>query len=641
MKITGLHIVNFRSIRDAVIDFGELSSVSNTHYLVGENNAGKSNICAALRAFYDIKVKDFSSDMPFCKGAKLSYVDITFLVDGEERRQIIGNATVQVSSAGKFSIRRYLKTEGKLRVGGYYALPSTAGTEIKATDQKNIPEKYVEKTIGTLSYIPAMTSPIDQVKTSGESPLRSLLVSVLKDKSFAENIETIQKGLAGFKDAVERSSKKKGDFLREVNSRLDRDWGMGMCLDLQDVSAEKILKTQVQVVFHATDQDDTHPLETYGSGFQRSVANALIDVWASRKAKADDENSCADFKILIYEEPEAFLHPAQQDILADNLAKLGMQKNCQVIVTTHSSHFVVHALNNLRNIVYVSKRSGNTEIRKYCGKFDKKLIELDNEFNPQISGDRSKNENRSKLGVRMAAPKGVGIIDFNAVRQGRDAYFIRDWFSVEDAAVFFARSVLLVEGLTEKNLLTYLMSEVYADENNGRSRIGKRILDRKVAVIATGGKFKMSRYVAMLKEFGIPFVVMIDNDIEKYECETRKKGEEKGPMVIGSLDELAKRKHAHEVFNAWLEDVSRGQIVKVRPELETYLGVSKNSHKSLGILKKLQNGKVDVNKLNDLLKKVLRAIDVSLERCGNRVAGGGGSRSVRGSNCSRRHNNMN
>ena len=47
MKLRRAQIHNFRSIGDVAID------VSDYTLLVGANNAGKSNLLTALRAFYD------------------------------------------------------------------------------------------------------------------------------------------------------------------------------------------------------------------------------------------------------------------------------------------------------------------------------------------------------------------------------------------------------------------------------------------------------------------------------------------------------------------------------------------------------------------------------------------------------------
>jgi putative ATP-dependent endonuclease of the OLD family len=44
--------------------------------------------------------------------------------------------------------------------------------------------------------------------------------------------------------------------------------------------------------------------------------------------------------LILFEEPEAFLHPPQQEILAHSLTTLADNPDQQVVCSTHSSHFV-------------------------------------------------------------------------------------------------------------------------------------------------------------------------------------------------------------------------------------------------------------------------------------------------------------
>lgn len=80
MKIKSIKINNFRSIKDVTIS-GPLHDVWT---LVGQNNAGKSSVMHAIRAFYgeyDIKLEDF------CRKDRLNRpieIDIEYILsDGE------------------------------------------------------------------------------------------------------------------------------------------------------------------------------------------------------------------------------------------------------------------------------------------------------------------------------------------------------------------------------------------------------------------------------------------------------------------------------------------------------------------------------------------------------------------------------
>ena len=56
MKLTHLHIKNFRACRDIELDLG------NMHALVGANNAGKSTILRALEFLFNPSTKTLSEE---------------------------------------------------------------------------------------------------------------------------------------------------------------------------------------------------------------------------------------------------------------------------------------------------------------------------------------------------------------------------------------------------------------------------------------------------------------------------------------------------------------------------------------------------------------------------------------------------
>ncbi|MFH1920545.1 MAG: AAA family ATPase, partial [Planctomycetota bacterium] len=82
MKLVHLDIHNFRGIHDSSL------SVFNYNLMVGPNNAGKSTVIDALRAFYEkdgFKYKR-DRDFPFIEGVdEESWIEIAFrLTDTED-----------------------------------------------------------------------------------------------------------------------------------------------------------------------------------------------------------------------------------------------------------------------------------------------------------------------------------------------------------------------------------------------------------------------------------------------------------------------------------------------------------------------------------------------------------------------------
>ena len=80
MKLTGIHIKNFKAIHEMKID-----SIENALILVGQNNTGKTTILEAIRAAfgdYHISAEDFDGD---CANIEM---DLSLEFSIRERRRV-------------------------------------------------------------------------------------------------------------------------------------------------------------------------------------------------------------------------------------------------------------------------------------------------------------------------------------------------------------------------------------------------------------------------------------------------------------------------------------------------------------------------------------------------------------------------
>lgn len=80
------------------------------------------------------------------------------------------------------------------------------------------------------------------------------------------------------------------------------------------------------------------PMSEKGNGMQRSVALALLQVYAEELARDEERGQTKPFYLFI-DEPELFLHPKGQTKLLEALLEISKTK--QVFLTTHSPYFLV------------------------------------------------------------------------------------------------------------------------------------------------------------------------------------------------------------------------------------------------------------------------------------------------------------
>src|SRR4030042_666003 len=98
--------------------------------------------------------------------------------------------------------------------------------------------------------------------------------------------------------------------------------------------------------------------EAFGHWFQRHLIYTLIQVSASYTAPKPEPKKkefSPELDLILFEEPEAFLHPPQQDILDTSLRRLASQEGRQVLAATHSPLFVSRNTDDIADLVRLCK----------------------------------------------------------------------------------------------------------------------------------------------------------------------------------------------------------------------------------------------------------------------------------------------
>jgi len=198
-------------------------------------------------------------------------------------------------------------------------------------------------------------------------------------------------------------------------------------------------------------------IESKGDGLKRAVVFSLLRTYVELRARIEAGVELQPYLIL-FEEPELYLHPRGQRILFDALASIASDH--QVVVTTHSPLF----------------------------------------FGPEETGTFIRMEKHRPS--NDAKPYSIA----KPVQLHKDLS-LRDAFQVicyeNNAAAFFASKVVLVEGDSDKIFLTHVARTLKDKWNFERSNI---------AVVPIGGKGSVDRYHRFFSVFSIPIHVLVDLD---------------------------------------------------------------------------------------------------------------------------------
>ena len=482
MRAVEVRIHNFRSIHDSTLQLEPLSLIA------GANNAGKSNVIDAIRMFYGDLKWDKVRDAP--KVAAIdddAWVEIEFEPTTEELSQLKDDYK---TSNGTFRVRNYVSpsndTDGKARAG-YYAYENGTLSDNLFYGAKNVGSGKV----GHIVYIPAVSKVDDNTKLTGPSALRDLVAEVL-DKVVADSPAYLEltEAFEEFEGSIKSQTSTDGQSLesleREVTGEIS-SWEASFSLAVESIQPAEILKTLIKPQLI----DETHGGEIdqarFGAGFQRHLIFSLIKLAAKHanppKAASGGKKEFTPHLVwILFEEPEAFLHPSQEELLHDSLLKLVQDGSTQVLLTTHSSRFVSRSMDDLTRLVRLRRDSGVST------SYQLSKTELDNLFAEALVADES---------IRPVGTTEAGV-DQAAMMASLKTEL---WLQPSRTTAFFSQRVILVEGPSETALFSYLIT---------RGLLEMPI--RGLSVIDCLGKWNIHRFVSILSAYGIDHSVLYDGD---------------------------------------------------------------------------------------------------------------------------------
>lgn len=461
MKLKKLQVKNYRGLKgeNNIIEFDNVDII----FLIGQNNNGKSTFLEAYSMFTQSKA--------------VATIEDFFNKDISEPIEIFGEFIVEDSDKedsilGKGDpdwIDKWVDENKCVKIMKKWTNPGKSGE--KMTFDPKDKQDYVLGGFGGFDTILQKYAPTPIVISAISSPedLENQINKIITDnhikkleKEHKDKYDKIISDLIGLKDEITNSNdindinEKMNCIFEKIFPQLEvevytvPDSGIDITKTLKSTHGFKVKDNKLSLEYC--------DLKRNGNGV---IRQALFSFLAT--TNIGNNGNKKDYLIL-FEEPELYLHPEATFALREQLYSLVKDSPYQILCATHSP-LMIDTSKQHSSLVRLVK--GDEAItRTYQVMFDifegeeKDYLQMINRFNPHI------------------------------------------------CEAFYADEVVLVEGDTEAIIYRELISRYYADERN-------------IFILNTGSKANMVFYQKILTHFGIKHVIVHDVDSKTY---TDKKG---------------------------------------------------------------------------------------------------------------------
>lgn len=496
MYLSLIEIKNFRSLKELRV---ELQPGLNV--LVGRNNTGKTNLLQAIRHAIGpngsrgdalrLDRDDFYKASPKDETERTISITLTFSCLSKAQRAFFYEIV-------EFDLENLTKSKAIIRFEASWpkkkrwaSIKRTGGP--KVAESPEVPAELLSSL--PITFLPALRD-AEGALTPGYRSRLALLLRDLAERSGGDAKNEIEKIYSTANEQLEKEP-----LIRDTKKSLQlttKDLaGTDYCpssITAAPINFDKILRSlQVQM-----DGVSIGSLDANGLGYNNLLYMAVV----LEHLKSPDENECP---LFLVEEPEAHLHPQLTTLLAEYLAKKTPGKSApQTIVTTHSPTLAASIPPSRVHLLFTKPASDEPQ----CNSIAK-------------AGMSEKEEHAL---VRM--------------------------MDITRATLYFAKAVILVEGISESLLIPVLAK-----------RLGHNLAKLHISVIPICGvAFETFKKLLNPKVLGIPVAIVTDADppITRGESWQNDKPEPDG-KVFKLSDRTQNLKHAfskHETVEVFLSELT-------------------------------------------------------------------------------------
>ncbi len=470
MKISQIRVKNFRTIgsgpdgEGVVIDFGEHSLI----FLIGKNNTGKSALLEAYDMFVTAAQKASEADFHNKNPNNQIEIEAFILAETEEDRKH-KSVSAWLDDRGVARIRKRWVSVGEQAIKESW---SPAKMEWTAGGAGGF-DTILQNGCPTPVWIRGMASPGDVI-SSIQNLVKATILKKIKETDAYKEAETAIVKLQGEVEKHEYASQIERN-LNNIITKIFPDISFRVTSEgEQDFS--KMLSSQTGIHILEKERPEL-TMEYHGHGVRRqfvlSAYRGLSDTFelvakhAKKKDKDKDmaitaipERAEAKTHMLLYEEPELFLHPDPMRIVKNLIYALAEHSEFQIVAATQAPIMIDLSRPHTTLVRVTSTPQAGTILSQVTQELfsddDRERMKMLNRFDPYV------------------------------------------------CEAFFADRLVLVEGDTETVAARSLMHRLREEAKIEASDF--------VHVVNCGSKMYIPFFQRILRHFRIPYFVLHDLD---------------------------------------------------------------------------------------------------------------------------------
>src|SRR3989338_5270461 len=391
MKLQKISIKNFRGLKGNknVVDFTN----SDIIFLIGQNDIGKSSFLKAYEFFVEPKKSAELTDFYDYSESNTLEIEAEFLLDSADSVNSDLRVDEDVASEPNWIKTKWADLNNIVRIkkvwdkqgdfkkytwkpsaadwvmngfGGLHQnLQKFAPTPIaiNAMETENSLEEKVNKLIND-SFLKTVKRDYPLEYVAAENAVKKLQNSVLAPENVLEH------------------NKKINRLFKKVFSNLELE----ICPKNEDIKLVDAFKKNHSINVKTGGSSRTETFRQHGHGV---IRQALFNFLAFLKNVGGEESNKKEYLIL-FEEPELFLHPKVAYMLRKSLYDLAQNSSYQVLCSSHSK-LMIDISRPKSSIVRVVKNVDKTTATHQVGEElfqrndeSKKRVQMINRFNPNV-----------------------------------------------------------------------------------------------------------------------------------------------------------------------------------------------------------------------------------------------------------------